>query len=73
MNNIPASGKKQTHILAPGSGATPLAVAQGVWGTKALDGVCDLDLRFTIEPPKTRGPLISTTAPPKYVDSLCFI
>ena len=62
LTNTLSSGKK-THILAPGADAGSMAIANGLWGTKSLDGVCEFGVEFMVEPPKAKG---STTVP-KYV------
>lgn len=59
VTNTPSSGgKKQTHILsAGGSNSNPaslLNIAQGLWGSKSLEGVTGLELQFRIDPPKVK-------------------
>jgi hypothetical protein len=58
--NTPSSGgKKQTHILSAGgsnsiSTSSLIGIAQGLWGSKSLEGVIEFELRFHIEPPKVK-------------------
>ena len=52
LTNTLPTGKKQTHVLAPGADAGSMAIATGLWGSKSLEGVCEFQIHFDVVFPK---------------------
>jgi len=65
ITNTLTAGKKQTNVLSPGSGSSTLAIAQGLWGSKALETVTEFALSLSVEGPKSRLSSASSTVSTK--------
>lgn len=62
VSNTLSAGKKQAHILSPGSGSTTFSISQGLWGSKALEAVQEFHLELSFEAPKANGRLSSSAS-----------
>lgn len=62
VSNTLSAGKKQAHILSPGSGSTTFSISQALWGSKALEAVQEFHLELSFEAPKAKGRLSSSAS-----------